>query len=81
MSQICDVYNNVLNITNNCKVDIMGIEIETPCIPACVLALQYAVHICGYIYGESKLLEKIITLLKTCENPLVKEKIVQFINN
>ena len=77
---VCDVYSNVMNITNYCEVDIMGIEIKTPCVPLCIAALQYAYTYCSYIYGMSNLLEKITALLKKCENPMVKEKIIQYIN-
>ena len=79
MTEICNIYENVMNITNNCKVDILGTQILTPCIPACILALQYAIYKCDYIYGESNLLNKIISLLKKCENPIVKVEIAQFI--
>lgn len=73
----CDIYNNVLNITSNCVIDVMGTSIRTPCLPACVIALQYAVYNCKYIYGQSELLKKIIVLLKSCENPLIKEGFFQ----
>ena len=79
MIEICNIYENVMNITNNCKVDILGTQILTPCRIACVWALQYGISRCGYIYGESNLLNKIISLLKKCQDPLVKVKIAQFI--
>ena len=81
MTEICDIYTNVLNITNHCEVDVMGIDIKTPCNFLCVLSLQYAIHSCKYIYGKSNLLEKIINLLKLCDKPIVKEKIIQIVNN
>ena len=73
----CDIYNNVLNITSNCVIDVMGTEIETPCIPACIIALQYAAYNCKIIYGQSELLKKIIFLLKSCRDPLIKERFFQ----
>ena len=73
----CNVYQNVLNITNHCEVDILGTEISTPCVPLCISALSYAVHYCSEIYGHTELLNKIISLLKKCENPLIKEAFFQ----
>tara|TARA_R110002126_G_scaffold56341_1_gene150567 strand:+ start:127 stop:378 length:252 start_codon:yes stop_codon:yes gene_type:complete len=77
----CDIYENVLNITNHCEVDVMGVEIHTPCIPLCITALSYAVNYCGYIYGHTELLSKIINLLKICQSPMVKEELLQIMNN
>ena len=77
----CDIYENVLNITNHCEVDVMGVEINTPCIPLCITALSYAVNYCGYIYGHTELLSKIINLLKICQSPMVKEELLQIMNN
>ena len=77
----CDIYQNVLNITNHCEVDIMGIEIHTPCIPLCIQSLQYAVQYCSYIYGHTELLNKIINLLSICDNPLVKVELMQIMNH
>jgi len=77
----CDIYNNVQNITSHCEVDVMGIQIKTPCIPLCILALQYAVNYCSYIYGHTELLNKIINLLSICENPIVKVDLMQMMNN
>ena len=73
----CDIYSNVLNITDHCQVDIMGIDIKTPCIPLCITALTYAINYCGYIYGHTDLLLKIVNLLQTCQDPLVKESFIQ----
>ena len=73
----CDIYSNVLNITDHCKVDILGTQITTPCIPLCITALTYAINYCGFIYGHTELLSKIINLLKICENPLIKEAFIQ----
>ena len=77
----CDIYQNVLNITNHCEVDIVGIQIKTPCIPLCITALTYATTYCSYIYGHTELLQKIINLLKICQNPMVKEEIMQIMSN
>ena len=73
----CTIYSAVVNITNHCEVDLLGYEIKTPCIPLCISALTYAANYCSTIFGQSNLLEKIINLLKTCENPLVKEAYFQ----
>ncbi len=79
MTEYCDIYNNVENITTNCQINLLGTSITTPCIPLCITALQYAVSHCEFIYGQSHLLEKIINLLKSCESPTIKEKIIQFL--
>ena len=59
----------------------MGTDIRTPCIPLCIGALTYALQYCGDIYGQSELLIKIKHLLNICKNPMVKEKVIQTINN
>jgi len=77
----CDIYESVLNLTTHCEVNIMGTDIRTPCIPLCIGALTYALQYCSEIYGQSELLIKIIHLLNICTNPMVKEKVIQMINN
>jgi hypothetical protein len=73
----CDIYHNVLNITDFCEVDILGTNIKTPCVASCIASLTYGVLYCSEIYGHTELLNKIISLLKKCENPLFKESFFQ----
>jgi hypothetical protein len=75
--QECDIYSNVLNITDHCQINLMGTNIKTPCIPLCITALTYAVNYCGYIYGHTDLLLKIVNLLHRCEDPLIKASFFQ----
>tara|TARA_R110000765_G_scaffold376691_3_gene467419 strand:+ start:205 stop:447 length:243 start_codon:yes stop_codon:yes gene_type:complete len=73
----CDVYQSVMDMENHCEVDVMGTNVETPCVASCIASLTYAVHYCSNIYGHTDLLNKIISLLKKCENPLFKESFFQ----
>ena len=75
MTEICDIYNAVVNITNNCEINVMGTQINTPCLPICVASLYYAMNHCSAIFGQTELLNKIINLLKQCEQPSVKENL------
>ena len=73
--EICDIYNAVTNITDNCEINVMGTDVSTPCVPLCVASMYYAVNHCSYIFSQSELLDKLLKLLKKCEKPSVKENL------
>ena len=59
MTDLCNIYDNVINITNNCETSLLGTSIKTPCIDICMGALSYALINCRHIYQQSDLYEKI----------------------
>jgi hypothetical protein len=75
MTEICDIYNAVVNITDNCEINVMGTDVKTPCVPLCVASMYYAVNQCSYIFSQSQLLDKLTHLLKKCESLSFKENL------
>ena len=66
-NQLCEIYENVMNITNYCEVDIFGQNIQTPCIENCIESLKYAYLYCSVLYTQGQILDKIINLLELCK--------------
>ena len=62
----CDIFHNVLNITDACQTSVLGTTIETPCVELCMGALSYAIIRCRSIYIQSDLYDKIKHLLYIC---------------
>jgi len=63
---MCDYIELANNITNNCKVNVMGNEVLTPCAINCMIVISYCLRYCYSFFVENNIINKLTDIYDYC---------------